>query len=649
MEETVLLIAPLCISGNVDTPSIRGLLDILAMNLQTCNALSVKAPLFILEIADQHDHNNIMQRQLLTWPAQYDPEEIANLASQWEMPIDQILVPIVVEGKNSRELSLQVKLLNPTGEYQLYHGRWEGSLLDITKGLSDGSHSIISALGKTVRQHQEKWPNTDNEKALRLFLHAVNDINFFRAEIADGDFYDVLDALQEALRLDPGLELAVYRLLGFLEILIGNPFLPGRAYKVALKKLQQIEQRMSLSGSIHMLIAEIYKMIQDRPKMEYHLQQAIAKASLQEDIVVIVGNYFEQQEQWQQAQKIYENYLNHNQQPSYLILHNMAAIWAEQGQLGKAIDFWCQALRIKPDYSSAYGNLMNAYLENQEYDKMWVAFEQSLRYEPVIWQSYDHFFDRIAEIGDFTPAVEELRNYLDNHAQQTGGYFYLGLILKKQGKTAEAAATWRQGVTTSADLEFQNAIARQLLECHIEEFEKRFRDASEQVLAGEAREGLAFFQECTLTVPQFWPAWFFLSKAYQHLKMQPHSLEALEKARHLAPDNSIIWNELGLVSTLTNDHYYALHCFEHALTLAPFNADYLSNQALTFIKLGKIDKARDAIERALAIKPDDSISRNIKDLLDGKVVLNPDGSVRPRKKRRKRGRKSRKLWRFRHK
>ena len=648
MEETVLLIAPLCTSGNVDTPSIRGLLDILAMNLQTCNALSVKAPLFILEIADQHDHGNVVQRQIMTWPAQYDPEEIANLASHWEMPIDQILVPIVVEGKNGR-FSLQVKVVNPTGEYQLYHGRWEGSLLDISRGLCRGSRSIIRALGKNTRQRQEKWPITNNEKALRLFLHAVNDISFFRAELADGDFYYVLDSLQEALRLDPNLELAVYRLLGFLEILIGNPFLPGQAYKIALKKLQQIAQRTPLSGSMHMLIAEIYKMIRDRPKMEYHLQQAIDKSPLQEDIVVIVGNYFEQREKWQQAQKIYENYLGQTQQPSYLILHNIAAIWAEQGQLDKAIDFWCQALRIKPDYSSAYSNLMNAYLENREYNKMWVAFEQSFRHQPIIWQSYDHFFDRIEQIGDFSAAVDELRDYLQHHEEQTGGYFYLGLVLKKQGDAAGALAAWKEGVSKDIDPEFQNAIARQLLECHIAKFEKRFRNASEKILAGKAREGLAFFQKCTLMVPQFWPAWFFLSKAYQHLQMQSASLESLEKARELAPDNSVIWNELGLVSTLMNDHYYALHCFDQALTLAPFNADYLSNQSLTFIKLGNIDKARDVIERALAIKPNDAISRDIKDILDGKATLNPDGSVRMRRKRRKKSRKGKRIWRFRKK
>jgi tetratricopeptide (TPR) repeat protein len=639
-KEESLLISPLCVEGNVDTYSVRGLLDILAMHLHICN-INVKAPLFVVNVDNE---NPKIQQELLTWPVQYDPEELFYLASQWE--VDYVLVPIVrEEAKDS--FSLELKLFHGAGEYAACDLSWSGSLLKIAHGVSIAWWDIASCLTPDASCPHTLWPATQNEKALRLLLQGITFMNLFHAGLYP-DFRAILNSFWHILQLEPLLELAAYRLIGFIESLIHDGTWEADTYLAAIESLRKIEKYQNLSGTLHTLIANIYEMRGDVASAKRNLEIALAKAPDNEDVVMSVGNYYENQEQWHKARLVYENYLRQPQSaPSSPVLHNLGSIWAEQGNLQKAIQRWCEALKVNPHYGPAYGNLMNAYCETKEYGKMWVVLEESLKHEPIFWHSYEHLIENLHKPQDLSALASILKEYLVHYSENPAPYFFLGLAFLKQHNIQKALKALEMGLKVKEEnIEFRTHIAQEILSIKIKKFDKLFTQAGEEAFEGNPQKAIGFLQKCISITHDFWPAWFFLGKAYERLEESQESLQAFEEAKRLVPDNPILWNELGLAATFSGDDQYALSCFQKCTSLSPLNVNYLSNLALTFVKLGDPAKAKAILGRALAISPHNEISKNIKAILDGEAILHPDGSITPAKKNRRKGkhRKPKNQW-----
>lgn len=649
-EPTVILFSPPCVDSGVDISVIRGLLDVVAMNLQTYPGIQVRAPLFIVD----GDGESAEKREILLWPHSYREEDIANLVSQCGNDIDGVLIPIATASKKrNKTFSFRIKLVNPVSNLELYDENWEGPLVEITRAISGAVSQIAKSVGVESPGH-EKWPLTGNEESLMKFLQGVTSALMFHAGIAPGDFHPVIDSLLQSFKSDPDLDLAAYRLIGFLESLISNPELPVGTYKAAMKVLGQLEGMPNLPGPAHILIAEVYANLNQWTRAEANLKKGPEKSPKNGELIAALGNYYENQKQWNKARELYEHYLKVcSDEPSYLVLHNLGAIYAEESRMEKAIELWCKTLRRQPHYGNAYGNLMNAYLEMKEYGKMWVVFEEGLKHPPVPWYSYEHFIKNLDRPGDKEFTIEALQEYTREHPEDIGGHCHLGLAWSSLGERQRALDVLEQGLLVSKEnrehnvgsgMEFTDVLTRQLLMLKIENFEEKFDRACQNVMKGKAKSSIPFFKECSSCVSSFWPAWFLLGKAHQRMEQYTQARKALEKAHQLAPEHSEIVNELGIVATLMNDHDYARKCFYKAVDLKPLQPDYLSNLALSLLKDGDYEKARDLTCRALAISPKDQVARNLMALLEESMSWEKSplssGVDHPKKKKRKKKKKN---------
>lgn len=81
------------------------------------------------------------------------------------------------------------------------------------------------------------------------------------------------------------------------------------------------------------------------------------------------------------------------------------------------------------------------------------------------------------------------------------------------------------------------------------------------------------------------------------------SLELLQQAEALAPNDARIPAEQGRVYLSAGDAARALSAFGRALALDPSNADALNNRGAALLALGQKDAARQDFERALSIDP----------------------------------------------
>ena len=641
-ESTVILFAPLCVKGKVDLSSMRGLLDIVAMNFQSYPGIEVRAPLFLMGDVEKKRGN--VNDNMVIWSPAYKQDDLLNLVEQCGSDITNVLVAIATEPEQQPEsgeqLSLEIKIVNVSGDFEIYYGQWHGPLTELVNGLSSACGKIVQELGITGEGH-EKWPATDNEAALKLFLQGVHNGTAFQLGLRKNTFPQVISALAQSFESSPSMDIAAYHLVGFLQSVLDNPDLPVRIYQQSIKMLQKFEKMPNLPGILHLFIAEIYKNL-GAPGVEKNIRESLRKSPADVDVIVAAGNYYEEKKLWGKARQIYKNYLKSHggDKPSHLVLHNLGTIYAEEGQIVKAIDLWCKALRSDRTYSTAYVNLMNAYVETQEYGKMWVVFEEALKYPPIPWRCYEHLLNHLDKIEDFSSGVQALRDYIAKNSEDRGAYFYLGLALYRLEQYPKAKDILQQGLTNGEEQEFVEDIARLLLVLKFPNFEQKFERCYQNLIEGRTHNVISFLKECSNSVEAFWPAWFLLGKVYQQHKQYAQALHALKQAHQYAPDNPQVVNELGIVATLTNDYHYSIECFAKAVELSPFHPDYLSNLALELFKKGDRAHAKQKIQRALWIKPNDQVAKNILAIVNGKMTLTPDGVLVPaadqlRKKKRK--------------
>jgi len=476
MQENILVIAPICTEGEVDIKAVHGLMDILVMNIRVCSNVIVKAPLFLSGPEEG-------EKELWTWPSQLPIENLLQMLTHFDAQSKFVLIPTVSSIRNNY-FSIEIKLWDIANEIELYQNAWTGSLLQSVHNLKNCIRPLILAMEQPYvekAEQAEKWPITNNARALELLLHSIYRINCFQAD-ENKDFNTILSNLEKILEWDPKLDLAAYRLLGFIEDLLQNPLLPGDAYTRSLEILKKLEQNEEFSGEIFLVIATIYHYLEDTKNFLRNLNRAKRKSPNSVEVVLAMGNYYEQTEKLDKALVLYQQYLKRNPHGSHMITHNIGTVYAEMGNLEKAVVYWLQALKKNPSSSGTYINLMNAYFEMQQYGQMWIAFEESLKHPPIPWASYDCWIRNLEKLGDYNPVIGSFRDYMDQHPEDAGVYLYLGLALQKQRQKRQALNIWQQGLKVSQETLFQDFLCQEILSSKISNFETKFVEAGEKKL-----------------------------------------------------------------------------------------------------------------------------------------------------------------------
>ncbi len=609
-----LLFAPIFAQEEIDIAPIYGLMDILIMNLRTCSNLDVEAPLFLNAFAVDDSP------QIMTFPYELPYEPILQTIAQFESNIKYIFLPTIKKIKYN-VFSFELKCYDISDTSEIYQQSWQGKLHEISNLIIKDLKEFVRKCGFEYDQKEEKWPKTENPEALELFFKTLYDICCFRINISINNtkknidsVTKVLDNLKTVFKLDTNLDIAIYRLLGFIEEVLRNPLLPGNIYSFASETLQNIEKNRDLPGEVFIAIASVFNSIGDEKGVLRNFTRAKKKNPSNPEIIVSIGNFYENKKQLLKARNLYQKFLKEYSDDSCIIAHNLGTILAEMGYLEKALPYWLKSLQQNKKNSGTYINLMNAYFERKEYPKMWIAFEESLKHSPILWTSYEYVIRNLSKAGDYTSAIYSLQEYITKYPQDSGSYFYLGILYHLQKRNRKALFIWKQGLQTE-DKTFHDDICQEILAIKMPSFRKKFLEASTKIMEGKPKEGIAFFQHCTLELPEFWQGWFFLGRCYTRLNQTKEAFECFERASKISPDNTLILTELGITAMLTDKKDIALACFRYAATLAPQIPDHLSNLAIALIEAKDYEQAEWAVQRALNLRPGDTVLKKIQNLI----------------------------------
>ncbi len=132
------------------------------------------------------------------------------------------------------------------------------------------------------------------------------------------------------------------------------------------------------------------------------------------------------------------------------------------------------------------------------------------------------------------------------------------------------------------------------------------------------------FQKCLEILPVHWQSMVLMAKAYQRMERHEEALQQLETAFHIEKENHSIPLEASLEAMHLNDINKALFYSEESLKRKPDSFALMGNHAMNLLVAGKDNEAKEMIEKAIQLNPQDAVNKNIaavvKDVLSGNRV-----------------------------
>jgi len=150
-------------------------------------------------------------------------------------------------------------------------------------------------------------------------------------------------------------------------------------------------------------------------------------------------------------------------EPRNALYHNAAgAVMLNIGRSADAQVEFLKAVELDPTYSDAFHNLGSAYAEQGKWEEAIVAYRKAL--SQPIYRSPESTYNNLGyaywALDRRRDAEDAFRSALQLDPRLVPSHFWLGVLLEKEGRQAEAKAHFR----AARDLEPSSALGRQAAE-----------------------------------------------------------------------------------------------------------------------------------------------------------------------------------------
>lgn len=135
-----------------------------------------------------------------------------------------------------------------------------------------------------------------------------------------------------------------------------------------------------------------------------------------------------------------------------------------------------------------------------------------------------------------------------------------------------------------------------------------------------AKKAIHYFKRAISIYPDSWASLFFIGKLYQCLGNYKQSLSYLEIALKLEQTNHNIPQEASLVAMHLNQIEKAIRFSNEALRRKPDDFILLGNHSMNLLIAGLDSDAKDAIDKALLLNPNDDINQTIKNKIQAVIL-----------------------------
>ena len=137
--------------------------------------------------------------------------------------------------------------------------------------------------------------------------------------------------------------------------------------------------------------------------------------------------------------------------------YNLGCAYFAENQIEKSRLHLTEAIRLKPNYAAAIGNLGQLEYRAGNVDQAIALYEQANVYKPDLIENRTNLGTAYSDKGRFPEAIRELQIALQMNPQHVGALNNLGIVYGRQGKLDQAEVYFRTAMQINpADASVQN-------------------------------------------------------------------------------------------------------------------------------------------------------------------------------------------------
>jgi tetratricopeptide (TPR) repeat protein len=315
----------------------------------------------------------------------------------------------------------------------------------------------------------------------------------------------------------------------------------------------------------------------------------------------------------------------------------LALTHERMGEFAKARDAYEKLLAIKPDSPPVLNNLAYLYAERlNELDKALELAQKVRALQPGDAAIADTLGWILYKRGDYKEALALLQESAQNLPDNPEIQFHLGMANYMMGRKDEARDAFRQAaaavnfpdreeairrLSMLGDVEFKGTQlssdrTQVALKEQLDDPLAHVRIAESYEKQGSLAKAAEAYEEAIKLNPSILSANAKLAHLYTgELRDSQKALKFAKKARELAPNDPKVIGILGLAAYQTGNFAWAYSLLEESARGLPKDAEVLYDFAWAAYSLGKVDEARQAMERALDRVPSFNHSTDAKTFL----------------------------------
>jgi len=256
-------------------------------------------------------------------------------------------------------------------------------------------------------------------------------------------------------------------------------------------------------------------------------------------------------------------------------------------QYDAAIEYYQQALKIKPDFVKAYYNIGIALLHQGYLDAAINSYKQVLKIMPTFAGAHNNIGNAQKEKGDLQSAINSYKNAVLAKPDYAEAYYNMGIAQQDKGDLKAAINSYKKALKIMPN----HAVAYNNM-------------GNAQKEKGDLEAAIECFRHALEIQPNYAEAYYNMSSALQDNNDLEAAIESYRQALKIKPDYAEAHNNMGVLLNDQGDQDAAINSYINALKITPGYARAYNNMGNALMEKGDLEVAIESYKQALKIKPD---------------------------------------------
>lgn len=286
--------------------------------------------------------------------------------------------------------------------------------------------------------------------------------------------------------------------------------------------------------------------------------------------------------------------------PAAHLLNNLANLYKKNNQADEAINFYLKAIALEPDYAQAHNNLANLYAQDNKYHAALNHYIKATHAAPDFSAAHFNLGLLLLKNNQLEAAEKQFNNVLALNPNALDASFYLGVLYLEKNALDEAEQAFL------AVLGQDNEHVQTLVNLGVIALKKE-----------QQQKAVDYFTQALALDNENVDARNNLAATFMHHDRFENALMHYDVLLQKEPHNIEYLYNSGVAQMALGHLNEATLFFEHIIQQCPNHTLALNNLAAIYLKLEMRETAKEYLERALAINPQDSISTHMLHALTG--------------------------------